>query len=152
MHQKRQCMPCGCACAQLHVSDPALQCKLFNSLVLPILSHACEVWAVDLKTQPLKSNTDRFRYTYGKVLQMKLYIGLISPVQHVYPCSETQHRHQRAWRCGTTQQVEQHTFLCSSLPPKKVNVAHRKGRTSAQVFYSMTGVKAGVQVQGMPVR
>ena len=27
-------------CAQLHISDPALQCKLFNSLVLPIL-YAC---------------------------------------------------------------------------------------------------------------
>ena len=80
---------------------------------------------------------------------------LRSTVGLVYPCSETRqckHRHQRAWRCGTTQQVEQHTFLCSSLPPKKVNAAHRKGRTSAQVFYSMTGVKAGVQVQGMPER
>ena len=36
-------------CAQLHISDPDLQCKLFNSLVLPILSYACEVWAVDQK-------------------------------------------------------------------------------------------------------
>ena len=36
-------------CAQLHTTDPALQCKLFNSLVLPILSYACEVWAVDQK-------------------------------------------------------------------------------------------------------
>ena len=36
-------------CAQLHITDPALLCKLFNSLVLPILSYACEVWAVDQK-------------------------------------------------------------------------------------------------------
>ena len=36
-------------CAQLHITDPALQCKLFNSLVLTVLSYACEVWAVDQK-------------------------------------------------------------------------------------------------------
>ena len=29
--------------------DPYLQCKLFNSLVLPIVSYASEVWAVDPK-------------------------------------------------------------------------------------------------------
>ena len=34
-------------CAHLHIRDPALQCKLFNSLILPILSYASEVWAVD---------------------------------------------------------------------------------------------------------
>ena len=27
--------------------DPAMQCKLFDTLVLPILSYACEVWAVN---------------------------------------------------------------------------------------------------------
>ena len=34
-------------CAFLHVSDPKQRCQLFDSLVLPILSIACEVWAVD---------------------------------------------------------------------------------------------------------
>ena len=33
-----------------------------------------------------------------------------------------------------------------------VLLAHRTRWTSAQVFHSMTGVKAGVQVQGMPLR
>ena len=33
-------------CAFLHISDPKQRCKLFDSLVLPILSYACEVWAV----------------------------------------------------------------------------------------------------------
>lgn len=36
-------------CAYLHIKDPALQRKLFNSLVLPILSYVCDVWAVDPK-------------------------------------------------------------------------------------------------------
>ena len=34
-------------CAFLQISDPKQRCKLFDSLVLPILSYACEVWAVD---------------------------------------------------------------------------------------------------------
>ena len=36
-------------CAFLHISDPKQRCKLFDSLVLPILSYATEVWAVDKK-------------------------------------------------------------------------------------------------------
>ena len=34
-------------CAFLHISGPKQRCKLFDSLALPILSYACEVWAVD---------------------------------------------------------------------------------------------------------
>ena len=37
----------NCRCAFLHISDPMQRCKLFDSLVLPILSYASEVWAVD---------------------------------------------------------------------------------------------------------
>jgi len=36
-------------CALLGIRDPALQCKLFDTLVLPILSYGCEVWGVDTK-------------------------------------------------------------------------------------------------------
>ena len=36
-------------CAFLHISDPKQRCKLFDSLVLPILSYASKVWAVDQK-------------------------------------------------------------------------------------------------------
>ena len=31
----------------LGIRDPALQCKLFDTLVLPIVSYGCEVWGVD---------------------------------------------------------------------------------------------------------
>ena len=36
-------------CALLPISDPELRCKLFDSLVLPILSYASEVWGADEK-------------------------------------------------------------------------------------------------------
>ncbi len=36
-------------CALLGIRDIALQCKLFDTLVLPILSYGCEVWGVDTK-------------------------------------------------------------------------------------------------------
>jgi len=36
-------------CALFPISDPGLRCKLFDSLVLPILSYASKVWAVDEK-------------------------------------------------------------------------------------------------------
>ena len=32
----------------LGLNDPAKQCKLFDTLVLPIFSYACEVWRVSL--------------------------------------------------------------------------------------------------------
>ena len=31
----------------VHISDPKQRCKLFDSFVLPILTYASEVWAVD---------------------------------------------------------------------------------------------------------
>jgi len=32
-------------CAELRISDPALQCQLFDALVKPVLSYGCEVWS-----------------------------------------------------------------------------------------------------------
>ena len=39
----------NCRCAPLPISGPALRCKLFDSLVLPILWYASEVWGVEEK-------------------------------------------------------------------------------------------------------
>ena len=36
-------------CALLGIWDPALQRKLFDTLMLPILSYGCGVWGVDIK-------------------------------------------------------------------------------------------------------
>jgi len=36
----------GVVCTPMGIRDPALQCKLFDTLVLPIVSYAVEVWGV----------------------------------------------------------------------------------------------------------
>ena len=36
-------------CALLPISDPELRCKLFDNLVLSILSYASKVWGVEWK-------------------------------------------------------------------------------------------------------
>ena len=33
-------------CHQLHIHDPVMKCKLFDTLVKPILCYCCEVWSV----------------------------------------------------------------------------------------------------------
>ena len=33
-------------CQQLHIHDPIVKCKLFDSLVKPILCYGCEIWSV----------------------------------------------------------------------------------------------------------
>jgi hypothetical protein len=38
-------------CQVLQLTDAAIQCKLFDALVKPILSYACEIWAVDFGKQ-----------------------------------------------------------------------------------------------------
>ena len=42
------------SCRRLHIHDPRLRCKLFDALVRPVLSYACEVWAVTGNTTALK--------------------------------------------------------------------------------------------------
>ena len=52
-------------CAYLHLRDPALQYKLFDNLVKPILSYASEVWAVDLKAS---ASTEKLHRQFSKQL------------------------------------------------------------------------------------
>ena len=33
-------------CQQLHLNDPIIKCKLFDTLVKPILCYGCEVWSI----------------------------------------------------------------------------------------------------------
>ena len=46
-------------CAFFHISDPKHRCKLFDSLVLPILIYASEVWAVDKEVGKLAEQLHR---------------------------------------------------------------------------------------------
>ena len=33
-------------CQQLHLHDPIIKCKLFDTLVKPILCYGCDVWSI----------------------------------------------------------------------------------------------------------
>jgi len=41
-------------CIELHITDVRLQCSLFDTLVKPVLSYGCEVWAVETQHIQLK--------------------------------------------------------------------------------------------------
>jgi len=41
-------------CAELCISDPALQCQLFDALVKPVLSYGCEVWSDHIAHEQLE--------------------------------------------------------------------------------------------------
>ena len=39
----------GRRCMELHITDARLQCLLFDTLVKPVLSSGCEIWAIETK-------------------------------------------------------------------------------------------------------
>lgn len=92
-------MPCGGAVPTFKllgwVCDPALQCKLFNSLVLPILGYACEDWDVDYKT------SSAAEILYRQLLKQLLHIS--HPNEIVFAGSGRYqlpiHFWQQVWRC-----------------------------------------------------
>ena len=58
-------------CAFLHIPDPKQRCKLFDSLSLPILSYACEVWAVDKEVDKSGEQLHRqlLKHIHGMALE-----------------------------------------------------------------------------------
>ena len=42
------------SCMELHITDTRLQCSLLDTLVRPILSYGCKVWAVETDHKDLK--------------------------------------------------------------------------------------------------
>jgi len=41
-------------CVELRISDPTLQCQLFDALVKPVLSYGCEVWSDHIAREQLE--------------------------------------------------------------------------------------------------
>ena len=54
-------------CQQLHIHDPALKLKLFDTLVKPILSYCCEVWSIWGSKSSL-DNLERIELSFLKQL------------------------------------------------------------------------------------
>jgi hypothetical protein len=45
MSGKKAVFALRCRCVELRISDPALQCQLFDALVKLVLSYGCEIWS-----------------------------------------------------------------------------------------------------------
>ena len=75
-------------CALLGMQDAVLQCKLVDTLVLPILSYGCEVWGVDTKCEAAAEALHR------DFLRRLLGVRKYHPKQH--------RRVRRAVRSGCT--------------------------------------------------
>jgi hypothetical protein len=41
-------------CADLKINDPAIICQLFDALVKPVISYACELWVNEVATDSLE--------------------------------------------------------------------------------------------------
>ncbi len=54
-------------CQQLKIHDPVLKCKLFDTLVKPILCYCCEVWSI-LGTKTALESMERIQLGFLKIL------------------------------------------------------------------------------------
>lgn len=66
-------------CHELHIRDPALQCMLFDALIRPILSYACEIWvALGL------SAMQKLEQVYTRFLRQLLGVPTQTPSKFLY--------------------------------------------------------------------
>ena len=54
-------------CQQLRIHDPTLKCKLFDTLVKPILCYGCEIWSV-LGCKSAIADLERVQIGFLKIL------------------------------------------------------------------------------------
>ena len=54
-------------CQQLRIHDPTLKCKLFDTLVKPILCYGCEIWSV-LGCKSAIADLERVQIDFLKIL------------------------------------------------------------------------------------
>ena len=84
-------------CTGLLLFHPATICKLFDKLVLPILSYSCEVWAVNLKIvakaepvlrQFLKQLLGVRKSTANQTVHAELTYALLTAGLHNQVCAQ----------------------------------------------------------------
>jgi hypothetical protein len=71
---------CRRRCAELCITDPKLLCRLFDALVYPVLSYACEVWALIGTNERL----NKLEQLHLQFLKSVLGVGPCTPSLMVY--------------------------------------------------------------------
>ena len=114
-------------CQQLSIHDPVLKCKLFDTLVKPILCYCCEVWSV-LGSKTALASMDRIQIGFLKIL---LGVQVHTKTLHVlaefgrYPLHITWQsqaaKYLQRFESLATDRILKHAFIADSKLPKKLS-------------------------------
>ena len=94
-------------CQQLSIHDPILKCKLFDTLVKPILCYCCEVWSV-LGTKAALEGMERVQMGFFNLLGVQVHTKTLHVLAEFgrYPLHVT-------WRSQTAKYLWRLESLCS---------------------------------------
>ena len=139
-------------CQQLSIHDPLLKCKLFDTLVKPILCYCCEIWSV-LGCKRALDDLERIEVGFLKVL---LGVQVHTKTLHVfaefgrYPLHLTWQsqsaRFLERLRLMSTDRVLKQAFLADCRLPSKVSW-HTKLLTQLETFLVPTPLEEDLQHQ-----
>ena len=114
-------------CQQLSIHDPVLKCKLFDTLVKPILCYCCEVWSV-LGSRTALASMDRIQIGFLKIL---LGVQVHTKTLHVlaefgrYPLQiawqSQAAKYLQRFESLSTDRILKHAFIADSKLPKKLS-------------------------------
>ncbi len=78
-------------CAELGITDPAVKCQLFDTLVAPVANYACEIWAGETATAKLETVHRQFlKMTAGLSSTANSYIVLAEFGRYPLYCQQWQ--------------------------------------------------------------
>ena len=80
-------------CAELRITDPLLKCRLFDTLVAPVVNYACEIWAGDAAAGKLEVIHNQFlKMTAGLSQNVNSYLALAEFGRFPMHCNQWQQR------------------------------------------------------------